>query len=164
MNIEGSGVRHVQRSSQVKKDQTLPDENLDNKSTVDAWLVETQGQTLSSLMRIQEAGALHQAIVQNKQRYQRPFLLLGDFNNNIGSNEFEPFRSQYRHRRKDTRADIKAYHFHDSWDLVPKGKPVRPVDEIKPPITHYYGESGSRLDIFFYPVSFALTMNAQCLR
>lgn len=146
LNIKGLGELDMYNVHLKSKRPTLPDENLDNKSTVNAWLVETQGQTLSSLMRIQEAGALHQAIVQNKRCYQRPFLLLGDFNNSIGSNEFEPFRSQYRHRRKDTRADIKAYHFHDSWDLVPKGKPVRPVDEIKPPITHYYGEYGSRLD------------------
>ncbi len=146
VSVDGMGELDLYNVHLKSKRPALPDEALENTDNVEAWLIETQGQVLSSLLRVQEAAALHQAIVRHKLHFQRPFILLGDFNNNIDSHEFSPFRSQFRHRKRDSITDVKPYHFHDSWALIPKGQPTRPVDEITSPITHYYGESGSRLD------------------
>lgn len=118
----------------------------DTRDNVTEWLKELAGSTLSSQLRQQEALSLHAQIVAHKRQTQRPFILLGDFNNVLDANEFTPFRTQQRHRRHDSHAAIAPYLFHDSWALIPHGIPVRSQDAIKPPITHYYGESGQRID------------------
>lgn len=110
------------------------------------WLKELKGSALSSRLRQQEALSLHAQIVAHKRQKQRPFILLGDFNNVLNADEFAPFRAQQRHRRNDSSAAIAPYLFHDSWALIPHGMPVRSLDTIKQPVTHYYGESGQRID------------------
>ncbi|GMQ49243.1 endonuclease/exonuclease/phosphatase family protein [Vibrio sp. 10N] len=122
---------------------------IDSEETSDnvtEWLKELAGSTLSSQLRQQEALSLHANIVRHKRDAQRPFILLGDFNNVLSAAEFAPFRAQYRHRRRESRSAIAPYQFHDSWALIPHGIPVRAQDAIKPPVSHYYGESGQRID------------------
>ncbi|GAL31644.1 endonuclease/exonuclease/phosphatase family protein [Vibrio maritimus] len=118
----------------------------DLSDNVTEWLKELAGSTLSSQLRQQEALSLHAQIVGHKREVKRPFILLGDFNNVLTADEFAPFRAQQRHRRRDSRAAIAPYHFHDSWKLIPHGIPVRAQDAIKSPRSHYYGESGQRID------------------
>lgn len=118
----------------------------DSGDNVMEWLKELTGSALSSQLRRQEALSLHARIVRHKREVERPFILLGDFNNVLTADEFAPFRAQHRHRRRESRRDITPYHFHDSWQLIPHGKPVRAQDAIKAPLSHYYGELGQRID------------------
>lgn len=129
-----------------------PDENDDE---VTLWLDELHGAALSQQLRQQEALSLHRAIVGIKRSSQHPVILLGDFNNVLSASEFDPFHSRHRQRRKESRYFISPYHFYDTWKLVRHGEPIRPQDQIKAPVTHYYGEKGNRIDHILVSSEFA---------
>lgn len=144
LSIEGLGDFDLINVHLKSKRATIEGE--DSGDNVTEWLKELAGSTLSSQLRQQEALSLHAQIVGHKREAKRPFILLGDFNNVLNADEFAPFRAHQRHRRRDSRAAIAPYHFHDSWKLIPQGTPVRAQDAIKPPRSHYYGELGQRID------------------
>ncbi|SEF60264.1 Metal-dependent hydrolase, endonuclease/exonuclease/phosphatase family [Vibrio hangzhouensis] len=144
--IEGMGELDIYNVHLKSKRPVQTESPLEDESHVELWLQELEGSELSTRLRHLEALGLHQNIVRVKQRTKRPFLLLGDFNNHLSADEFAPFHSQYRHRRKESLSELRHYHFHDSWRLIPRGIPTRASEALREPITHYYGESGSRLD------------------
>ncbi len=126
----------------------LPEISHDNDA-LSTWLEELEGSMKSAALRQSETLYLHQYIVKQKQLSQRPFILMGDFNNNLSAPEFAPMHSTERHRRPDSRGRIAPYTFHDSWQLSLEHHNTFEDTNHSPlpePITHYHGEHGNRLD------------------
>jgi endonuclease/exonuclease/phosphatase family metal-dependent hydrolase len=153
LSLEGLGEFDFYNVHLKSKRATLDGE--DSGDNVIEWLRELSGSALSTQLRQQEAVSLHSHIVANKRKTAQPFILLGDFNNILTADEFAPFRAQHRNRRRDSRSAIAPYRFYDSWSLISHGTPVRSQDAIRPPVSHYYGESGQRIDHILVSSEFA---------
>jgi endonuclease/exonuclease/phosphatase family metal-dependent hydrolase len=133
----------------LKSQRPVLPEDSDSNDVLSKWLEELEGSMQSTTLRQSEALYLHQYIVRNKHLTQRPFILMGDFNNNLTAVEFAPFHSTGRHRRPDSLETIAPYTFHDSWQLSLEHQSIAEDNDHNlpsEPITHYHGERGNRLD------------------
>ncbi|MCJ2376163.1 endonuclease/exonuclease/phosphatase family protein [Vibrio sp. ZSDZ34] len=133
----------------LKSQRPMLPEVSNSDDTLSKWLEEIEGSMQSTSLRQSEVLYLHQYIVKSKQLTQRPFVLMGDFNNNLTAPEFAPLRSTGRHRRPDSQETIAPYTFHDSWQLSLEQQCLAiDSNHTQPtePITHFHGERGNRLD------------------
>lgn len=116
------------------KSKRLELENEQDMLEVERWSANTFGRWLSTVQRGFEANLLHQAILNHKRKHHRPFMLMGDFNNTIQSEEFACFTFT----PDEQNLTLASYVFHDGWDLL-SPSPTRPP-------THYYGTKSQTLD------------------
>ncbi|WP_394130572.1 endonuclease/exonuclease/phosphatase family protein [Shewanella maritima] len=127
----------------------------------------------ASLQRGSEASLLYHAMVQRRFLTQHPFVLMGDFNDDLVSDLFSAFRQSSRVFRSDIedkslaqlsdvalKAELQLYGLFDSYELHQSASRCNKTlaqDEfetsshyenanLKRPATHYYGNTGSVLD------------------
>lgn len=113
---------------------------VESPNTINRWQQETLGRWLSTVQRGYEANLLHQYVVETKQQHTRPFVIMGDFNKPLTSEEFIGLLSNTLYRQPDTQSALAAFTVHDSWNLY-----TQHSDLPRKP-THYAGEMGSVLD------------------
>ncbi len=124
------------------------------------WQNEILGQWQSSIQRGTEARLLHQFVTRVKAETGRPYLILGDFNQDIRQPELSSLLSRGLHRQTHSTETLATYHLFDSYELAQSVTTPRPS-------THYLAEKGSILDYIlasgeFHPQS--ATRRATILR
>ncbi|MCW8333981.1 endonuclease/exonuclease/phosphatase family protein [Vibrio paucivorans] len=119
------------------------------KPLTELWHQENIGRWKSTMQRGLEAHLLHQSIVDNKKRHDRPCIMLGDFNKPITAEEFAGLMSQQIFRQEDSHLLLSPFHLYDAWELYSAD------GAISRPYTHYMGAKGSVLDYILLSAEFA---------
>lgn len=108
---------------------------------IEQYSRELMGGWFSLMQRGSEAHLLHRYIIKQKIKSCRPFMLMGDFNNQLSCEEFACFTQLTPNQavRNGEEPSIANYTFHDAWTL--DNSPIMPR-----PATHYYGSNKQTLD------------------
>ncbi|WP_342652075.1 endonuclease/exonuclease/phosphatase family protein [Vibrio metschnikovii] len=116
---------------------------------VEEWQQETLGRWLSTVQRGFEVNLTHQYIIHTRQKTQRPFVLMGDFNKPLHHEEFQGLMSQALYRKPETQDLLSDYVFYDSWDIYSEA-----TGQMRQ-ATYYAGATGSVLDYILLSADFS---------
>ncbi|GGI71053.1 endonuclease/exonuclease/phosphatase family protein [Shewanella gelidii] len=105
---------------------------------------EVLGRWGASMRRGSEAALIYSEIIQQRQMTGRPFLLLGDFNDEMNSDVLSALSHQYSRVQQLSSKVLALYALKDSFSLYQTTDHCSEAVQRQP--THYYGANGSVLD------------------
>ncbi|QFT12507.1 endonuclease/exonuclease/phosphatase family protein [Vibrio sp. THAF190c] len=115
-----------------------------HSETLTQFHQEGLGWWLSSVQRGLEVQVLHEYITRQRHQFERPVVLMGDFNKPLTSDEFKGLLNDSLNRNEESQHWLKYFRLRDSWELYHQ---LHQEDLlVQRPPTHYYGASGSVLD------------------
>ncbi len=129
----------------LKSKRPILDEHLKNNVLSENLCHDMLGALASQIQRSAESCQLMVHLIENRKKHQRPFILMGDFNDDLYAESLKPLHLSKLQSVTDDMAihPIHYYQLHDSWDIYQEniGSPTLPRS-----YTYFHHHAGSILD------------------
>ncbi|WP_299004309.1 endonuclease/exonuclease/phosphatase family protein [uncultured Shewanella sp.] len=113
------------------------------------------GSWAASIQRGTEAAMLFAHIVKIRQRYHRPFVIMGDFNDAMSGDILSHVMTNELRFSREFNGDLSDFVIKDAFDLYQASLDL--VFESPRPATHYHGSKGRVLDYILLSSEFTPT-------
>lgn len=129
----------------LKSKRPILDENVKTNVLSENLCHDMLGSLASHIQRSAESCQLMVHLIENRKKYQRPFVLMGDFNDDLYAESLKPLHLSRLQSVTDDMVihPINYYQLHDSWDIYKEN--VDTLDLTRP-YTYFHHHVGSTLD------------------